>query len=56
MSGEETAQPAGDSEYEPAYGPPLPPDRTELAFKRRNARGCDALLRRLRRVHPLPKA
>ncbi len=42
-----------DSDYEPAYGPPLGPDRTDIAFRRRNERGCDALLRRLRRFHPL---
>lgn len=47
---------AAASEYEPAYGPPLAADRTELAFKRRAARGCDQLLRRLRRYHPLQMA
>jgi hypothetical protein len=39
--------------YEPAYGPPLPPDREDIAFRRRNARACDELLRRLKRFHPL---
>ncbi len=44
-----------ESTYEPAYGPPLAADRFEIAFKRRNEKACDTLLRRLNRFHPRPQ-
>ncbi len=43
------------SDYEPANGPPLAPDRFEIAARRRDALAADELLRRLSVFHPIAR-